>query len=206
MIHPDLEIRKISDQIGYGLFATKLIPKGTITYIRDELEIIIPANDRRLKDSRYRPIIEKYAFVNSKGEHVLSWDFAKYVNHSCTPNSLTTGYDFEIAIKDILPGEQLTDDYGLFNMDETMVCLCGSPQCRGSINKKDFVKLISSWDNAILSALECYNFVAQPLAIFMDAETSRQLDNFFKDPLQYKSVKNVKRIKHPKRIKNIKQV
>ena len=32
MIHPDTELRFISPEIGFGVFATKLIPQGTITW------------------------------------------------------------------------------------------------------------------------------------------------------------------------------
>ena len=37
MIHPDTQMTKINETIGYGLIATKLIPKGTIVWILDDL-------------------------------------------------------------------------------------------------------------------------------------------------------------------------
>lgn len=39
---------------------------------------------------------------------------AEYVSHSCTPITISTGYNVEIAIRDINSGEQVTDEYGLF--------------------------------------------------------------------------------------------
>jgi len=36
----------------------------------------------------------------------------RYVNHGFNSNCLKTVYDFEIAIRDIQVGKQLTDDYG----------------------------------------------------------------------------------------------
>ena len=36
MIHPDTELRFISDEVGYGVFATALIGRGTITWVRGE--------------------------------------------------------------------------------------------------------------------------------------------------------------------------
>jgi len=36
MIHPDTEVRFINDEIGYGVVAKKLIPKGTITWVQDD--------------------------------------------------------------------------------------------------------------------------------------------------------------------------
>ncbi len=38
MMHPHSELRFINESIGYGVFATKFIPKGTITWILDELD------------------------------------------------------------------------------------------------------------------------------------------------------------------------
>ncbi|MHC5084588.1 MAG: SET domain-containing protein, partial [Planctomycetota bacterium] len=34
MIHPDTELRKVNETIGYGVFATRHIPKGTILYVK----------------------------------------------------------------------------------------------------------------------------------------------------------------------------
>jgi hypothetical protein len=37
MIHPWTELRFINDSIGYGVFATQFIPKGTIVWALDDL-------------------------------------------------------------------------------------------------------------------------------------------------------------------------
>ena len=43
MIHPDTELRFANPQIGLGVFATRfLIPKGTITWVRDQLDQALP--------------------------------------------------------------------------------------------------------------------------------------------------------------------
>jgi hypothetical protein len=42
MIHPDTELRYVNDIIGYGVFATRLIPRGTITWVQDELYQVFP--------------------------------------------------------------------------------------------------------------------------------------------------------------------
>src|ERR1700727_1104249 len=61
-----------------------------------------------------------------------------FVNHCCDPNAgmLIDGTDVQlIAIKNILPGQQITFDYST-TMDEDdfeFDCLCGSPKCRGEI-------------------------------------------------------------------------
>ena len=66
--------------------------------------------------SPYQKILEKYTYVDRDGRHILCWDIARFVNHSCDPTSRSPGYDLEIAVRDIHPGEQVTDDYGSLNV------------------------------------------------------------------------------------------
>ena len=74
-------------------------------------------------DKNKGKIIKKYAYRNQDGKFVLCWDLGKYVNHSFHANCMGTAYEFEIAIRDINPGEQLTDDYGTLNIDEPFECI-----------------------------------------------------------------------------------
>lgn len=62
------------------------------------------------------------------------------VNHSCDPNCgvhLNDGHAFDfVARQAIDAGQELTFDYAMrnFTIDHfPTVCLCGSPQCRGSV-------------------------------------------------------------------------
>ena len=43
MIHPHTELRFINEQMGFGVFATQFIPKGTIIWALDELDQILEA-------------------------------------------------------------------------------------------------------------------------------------------------------------------
>jgi uncharacterized protein len=38
MLHPHTELRFISETMGSGVFAARLIPKGTITWVRDDFD------------------------------------------------------------------------------------------------------------------------------------------------------------------------
>ena len=38
MIHPDTELRLVSPEVGYGVFATRFIPRGTLTWVLDPLD------------------------------------------------------------------------------------------------------------------------------------------------------------------------
>ncbi len=112
MLHPHTELRFINEQIGHGVVATPLIPRGTITWVRDDLDQAFCIEQVKSMAPVYRDIIAKYCFVDAKGNFVLCWDLARYINHSCDPTCRSAGYDFEVAVRDIHPGEELTDDYG----------------------------------------------------------------------------------------------
>jgi hypothetical protein len=68
-----------------------------------------------------------------------------YINHSCDPNCeavIEDGHIFIEAVRTIQPGEELAYDYQYERTgedDEEMArfykCLCGAPNCRGSIMK-----------------------------------------------------------------------
>ena len=117
MIHPKTEIKYINDTVGYGVVAKEFIPKGTITWVLDKLDREFTPSELENMEPIYKDIFETYAYKNNKGNFVLCWDNGRYVNHSFNSNCLTTAYNFELAIRDIQPGEQLTDDYGYLNVD-----------------------------------------------------------------------------------------
>lgn len=149
MIHPDTEIRFISKEIGYGVVATKLIPKGTITWVLDALDReFTPSQIARL-DSVFQDILYTYTFRNNVGNFVLCWDHGRYVNHSFKSNCMSTAYDFEIAIRDIHPGEQLTDDYGYLNVTEPFFALDEGTD-RKAVYPDDILTFGGDWD-ALLS-------------------------------------------------------
>lgn len=188
MIHPDIELRYINDEIGYGVFAKKFIPEGTITYIKDSLEIEISPETFDNHPPVMQRAIDKYSYIDERGYRIVSWDIAKYVNHCCQCNTMSTGYGFEFAIRDIQPGEQITDEYGIFNLEKEMNVFCGKANCRRVIRPGDFDRYYKQWDQLILSSLTKFNNVAQPLLPMMDPDVKVQLDAFFDDPGQYKSV------------------
>ena len=58
----------------------------------------------------------------------------KYINHSCGPNTYlrVNGFHVEFyALREILPGEELTCNYGPTHHDGKKVCKCGSGDCKG---------------------------------------------------------------------------
>jgi uncharacterized protein len=163
MIHPDTELRFINDVIGYGVVATKFIPKGTITWALDKLDrIFTPAHIKDL-DPIYQQVLEKYTYRNQEGNHILCWDNARFVNHSFNSNCITTAYEFEIAIRDIHPGEELTDDYGYLNIEAPFEVLPEEGVERTVVYPDDLLRYYSVWDEKLLGAFPHLVKVDQPL-------------------------------------------
>lgn len=188
MIHPHTELRLINTTVGYGVFATQFIPKGTITYVKDSLEIEISPTQFMQHQKEMQTVIEKYSYIDERGFRILSWDFGKYVNHCCQCNTMSTGYGFEVAIKDIQAGEQITDEYGVFNLTEEMNLECGNVNCRKKISPNDFDTYYKNWDEKIQLALPKLHQVNQPLMPFIDSETIEKLDTYFQNAANYKSI------------------
>lgn len=163
MIHPDSELRFINPIIGYGLFATKFVPKGTITWVCDPLDQVIPAASAAEFRGLAKQALEKYSYLNGKGDRILCWDHARYVNHSCNPTCLAAGFDFEIAVRDIFPGDEITDDYGTLNLEAEMICHCGDPGCRRVLRPDDFLTYGRRWDAIVAEAFFQLRNVEQPL-------------------------------------------
>ena len=58
----------------------------------------------RNRGSARRGVADRFGAISpatSDGISILCWDNARFVNHSCEPNCLTGGFDFEFAIRDI---------------------------------------------------------------------------------------------------------
>jgi hypothetical protein len=85
------------------------------------------------------------------------------MNHSCSATCLSPGFDFEIAIRDIQAGEELTDDYGALNPEEPFTCLCGAAGCRGQVLPDDAAREAVRWDSLVAAAFPDVGRVAQPL-------------------------------------------
>jgi len=174
MIHPDTELRFISDAIGYGVVAKKFIPQGTITWVQDELDRTFTAKQETMLSPLMQQYLETYCFTNSKGEKVLCWDNAKFVNHSFNSSCISTAYDFEIAVRDIHPGEQLTDDYGYLNISEPFEAVDEGVD-RKVVYPDDLLKFYSVWDAAIMANLPRLKILEQPLIRFIPQETDVEI-------------------------------
>lgn len=170
MLHPDTEIRYVNEKIGVGVFATKLIPKGTIIWALDDLDIILKEEEIEALDSLRREIVYKYSYLNDDGFYVLCWDHGRYMNHSFTPNVVTTVYEIEFASRDIHPGEEITCDYATLGLDEPFECEPEEGYSSTVVMPNDYLARYKEWDELAKEAFKRLNQVDQPLRHLIRAE------------------------------------
>ncbi len=192
MIHPDREVKYINEALGSGVFATKALPNGTILYVIDSLEVELTSKQFNSLNKNMRDIVDTYSYINEKGHRILSWDNAKYVNHKCECNSMSTGYGFEIAIKDIDYGEEITDEYGLFNLPHAITVDCGCINCRKVVNPTDADTYLYEWDEIVKDALAYITNVEQPLWDHMKYKTIKELNGYLYGNKPYKSIETLR--------------
>lgn len=163
MIHPSSELRFISADIGYGVFATQFIPRGTFLWVLDAFDRILTAAERDALPPLLRQQVDRYAYQAADGDYVFCWDFGRYMNHSCAPASRGVGDAFEIAVRDVHAGEELTCEYGTLNLVEALPCRCGALGCRGVIRRDDAERYYARWDAEARAAFRIASEVPQPL-------------------------------------------
>jgi uncharacterized protein len=190
MIHPDTELRFINEKIGYGVVATKFIPKGTITWALDKLDRIFTPGQISAMDKPYQDIMDKYTYRNPEGNYIFCWDNARFINHSANANCITTAYEFEIAIRDIQPGEELTDDYGYLNLDEPFEVIPEPGTNRNVVYPDDLLRYYSIWDEKLLAAFPKLLSVSQPLFSFLDKKIQDKAKNIALGELKMDSILN----------------
>lgn len=188
MLHPHTELKFVSPEIGYGIFVTELIPKGTITWVRDELDRTIPKQDIPKISPANLENLMKYTYRNSDGDYIFCWDLTRYVNHSYHPNSMITALGFEIAIRDILPGEEMTNDYGTLNIIEAFECANGPDGGRNFIKPDDLKNFHPIWDQQIHDAFKYTSHLAQPLERFLTTSQKSKISKITKGEMDLPSI------------------
>lgn len=178
MIHPDTELRWIDDEVGYGVVATAPIPRGTITWALDPLDRVFAPEALLALPSAFGELLVRFTYADADGNRVLLWDGARHMNHSCAPNCAGTLAGFEVALRDIEVGEELTNDYGTFGqVDEDFPCRCGATSCRGGYGRPMSSEAASALQAAYRRALADLGARPQPLGALVSAQRlSRPLE------------------------------
>ena len=189
MIHPETEVRYIDEEKGYGLFATSFIPRGTITWVLDKLDKEITSEKMADYEAQYQEILLKYSYRNKKGNYIFCWDNGRYINHSFRANCCVTPYNFEIAIRDIKAGEELTDDYGTLNIIAPFEA-DSEGTGRSVVYPDDLLRHSEIWDKKIAAAFPEIVHVAQLLEPFIPAETGKCIEQIIAGKDRILSIKS----------------
>lgn len=131
---------------GTGVFAKRIIPKGTriIEYAGER----VPLANLLVEMAEGKPA-SVYTFRLTEGtviDGARNGNDARFINHSCEPNCEAYAFDermYIYAMREIVRGEELSFDYQLTsaikgtnkkaNTEEAYACRCGSPNCRGTM-------------------------------------------------------------------------
>lgn len=100
---------------GIGLFAEEFIKKGDLIWKLEKYDIIISDEDFDKLDSIKEDYFNKYSF-HKNGTYCLCVDDAKYCNHSCESNTISTFFR-QYAKQDIQIGEEITCNYAEIDSD-----------------------------------------------------------------------------------------
>lgn len=163
MMYPDSYLEHVDAGKGWGVFAGRFIPRGTVVWMHDELDqVLTPARVAALP-APLREQVDRYAYVDGDGNRVLCWDHGRFMNHACEPTTTSIGTLLEIARRDIQQGEQLTCEYGLAHVVEGFTCACGAPSCRGKLLPTNIEDVWRRWDREAAEALRWALTVEQPV-------------------------------------------
>jgi uncharacterized protein len=124
---------------GRGLFATRefqlgeiVCVKGGYIFTQEALSEIAPAlgpAEIQIADGLF---IGPRQLEERDGGMIFS-------NHSCDPNIGVQGQIVFVALRRIVPGEELTHDWATTDDDDySMACHCRASSCRGVITGKDW--------------------------------------------------------------------
>lgn len=109
---------------GLGLFAGVRIPKGAC--VIEYVGRVVSKEESETSRSKYLFEISSRKTIDGKPK----FNKAGYINHSCEPNCETeikSGRVFVMAIRTILPGEELTYDYGEeYCLEHCVPCRCSA--------------------------------------------------------------------------------
>jgi uncharacterized protein len=115
---------KYSEIHGLGCFADEDIIKGQLVWRLD------PGIDLTFKSSEYenfpdsfKEFLKVYAYSpidDSEKCYILCADHARHMNHSEDPNLMETSEGYNVAIRDIKKGEELTCNYKQFDQEASI--------------------------------------------------------------------------------------
>src|SRR3954467_11256326 len=108
---------------GIGLFADQFIPQGTVIWeFHPVVDIKLTQEQIAALPEPCQEQVRRYTYREKESRlYVLCGDDARFLNHSDSHNCIdifnAEEGDLTVANRDIYPGEELTCDYALFDLD-----------------------------------------------------------------------------------------
>jgi len=126
---------------GRGLFALETITSSELLIIFGGYVISLDTYhtmSEKLKSFHYQVQDRPVLLYGPVSEDQL--DSSDHVNHSCNPSAGFAGTIHLVAMRDILPGDEITFDYAtcMTNSFGNMECSCNSAGCRQYITGEDW--------------------------------------------------------------------
>jgi hypothetical protein len=126
-----VEVRH-TGQYGKGVFALENVAKGGVIHVLDGETISINDLVQRVNSGNENPNDPLQVGIRT---YIDLDDFSRTFNHGCDPNAGVRKRSELFALRDILPGEEITYDFSATIAPTLwkMSCHCGSKNCRGTI-------------------------------------------------------------------------
>lgn len=105
---------------GMGLFADEIIPSGTLVWVENNLmDRVYTEFELNQMGDLAKVRVKEYAWYDrDRSLWVLPGDDARFINHSDSPNLDGSSSQGVFAIRHILPGEELTENYRVYHMGD----------------------------------------------------------------------------------------
>lgn len=137
-LNPKCQVDQYEDKGGCGVVAREPIQKDEVISVWGGGRIV-PAKDLdpTMESFTQRVIqVEEGLFLVA----ALPLEPTDCFNHSCEPNIGFSGQLCLVAMRDIVPGEELNFDYAMCDGSsyDEFDCQCGSRNCRGKVKGSDW--------------------------------------------------------------------
>lgn len=121
----------------WGIYAAERIPanRKVIEYTGERISRV-ETKRRAEAPLNYLFTLDSYWTIDG----AVGGSGAEFINHCCEPNcysKIVRGHILYMSKRVIELGEELTLDYRFDKDVEEVLCKCGSPNCRGTINLKE---------------------------------------------------------------------
>lgn len=136
-VSPKLARRQRAEKGGYGVFAVKPVRRGELLVVwggsivtSDRLQDVSSVKRRhsiQVEDELY--------LVPTEMPEV-----GDFINHSCSPNAGMSGQTSLVALRSIMPGEEICYDYAMSDGSpyDEFSCSCQAVTCRGRVTGNDW--------------------------------------------------------------------